>query len=206
MKSLRRHPRTAALITVAALALAALAVAAARSRTGGGCATPPPATALPDALRAIGDLDQPYPSSDTRNLQEAAVRAASALHSDLATTFVSDPIRITAVPPAHDDAIVFALRTNVGANGVPRTVVGLVEFLIDCSGRAFFQRVADLAPSPPPDFPITGRDEAAARLGTTNPQLVYDCDPLAPQWRDPVSGRAIPADSAAGTCTVAPTP
>jgi hypothetical protein len=198
MTWLARHPRLVALAAVAGTALAILAIALVRSRPAGGCTIPPPIPAVPDQLRALGDFDQPYNATETRTLQDAALRVATALHAELGGARVGDPVDVRALRSDRHDAIVFALGTNPGANGAPRTVEGLVVFLRDCSGQAYYSEVDDLlrttpAGAAPAAFPEVTRDEAAAALGGGNPELVYTTSPLQPLWRDPSSGKTTAA-------------
>jgi hypothetical protein len=178
-----RNPRLIALVGAAAVALAVVVgVAAARSRPAGGCQAAAPIPNLPSQLRSIGSFDQPLQASDTRALQEAALRAASALHSDLAQTVVGDPVTVAAATPSAPDAVVIPLLTNPGPDGRFRTVEGLVGFLRACGDQAYYSDVVDLAAAPPPAFPQLTRDAAAARLGG-DVALVWTESPFAPVWR-----------------------
>src|SRR5215467_4020173 len=96
LAKLRLHPRAVAAVAAALAVLATVAVFAARSRPAGGCAAAPPIPDLPSQLRSIGGFDQPFTDTDVRTLQDAAARAASALHGDLAQTAVGEPVDIAA--------------------------------------------------------------------------------------------------------------
>jgi hypothetical protein len=201
MRRLGQHPRLIALGVAVLTAFAALTVALVRSRPAGGCSVAPPIPTIPDQLRALGDFDQPYNASDTRTLQDAATRVATALHPELGGARISDPVPVRALASDRHDAIVFSLGTNPGPNGAPRTVAGLVVFLRDCSGQAYYSAVDDLlrtfpAGAAPASFPEVSSQQAASGLGVTNPELVYTTSPLTPQWRDPSSGRTVPAVAA----------
>lgn len=175
--------------------LVVLVVAAARSRSPAGCASPPPVPELPAQLRALGDFDQPYPANETRTIQDAALKAASALHPDLAgagATFVGDAVHVRAIPPATHDAEMIPLGIDIGPGGAPRRVAGVVAFLHDCASQLYFSAVEDLAAQPPPGFPSVDRATAAAQLGG-DVELVYDRDPFHPVWRSPTSGRTLGA-------------
>lgn len=202
MKLARAHPRLAALAMALLLAMVVLIVAAARSRNAAGCSAPAPVPQLPARLRVLGEFDQPYPAAETRTIQDAALKAASALHADLGgsgTTFAGDPVHIRGLAPADHDAEVIPLGTDIGPDGVPRRVEGLVAFLHDCQGQLYYDTVADLAAQPPAAFPSVDRDAALTALGARDVELVYTLDPLQPVWRDPASGRTLAA-------TVVPTP
>jgi hypothetical protein len=193
MHHLRAHPRLAALAAALLACLVAVAVLAARSRTAG-CGSPPPAPDLAPQLRALGGFDRPYDAASVRTLEDAALAAASALHPDLAAaTSIGDPVEIAALQPGGHDAIVFPLGTDPAADGTPRSVEGLAVFLRACGDRAYFATVEDLAAAPPAAFPSVSRDQAAARLGTPDPRLVYAGSPLRPRWRDPSTGASVPA-------------
>jgi hypothetical protein len=190
---IRLHPRLAALGAVLLAGLVLVAVLAARSRTAG-CAAAPPLPHLSAQLRSLGDFDQPYDATVPRTLSEAALKAASALHPDLAAaTSIGDPVQIAALDPGEHDAIVFPLGTDPGPDGAPRAVEGLAVFLRACGDQAYFSTVADLAAAPPPAFPAVSRDQAAGLLHTSDLALVYSASPIRPRWEDRRSGASVPA-------------
>jgi hypothetical protein len=190
---IRSHPRLAALAAALLGCLVIVSVLAARSRTAG-CSAAPPLPDLPAQLRSLGDFDQPYDAGMRRTLEDAALKAASALHPDLAAaTSLGEPVEIAALDPARHDAIVFPLGTNPGPSGVPRSIVGLAVFLRACGDQAYYSTVDDLAAAPPPAFPAVSRDRAARMLGTSDPQLVYASTPLQPRWQDRRTGASVPA-------------
>jgi len=185
----RSHPRLTALGLVLLLGLVTVAVLAVRSRTAG-CSGAPPLPDLPAQLRSLGDFDQPYDVTMPQNLEEAALKAASALHPDLAAaTSLGAPVKISATVPGRHDAIVFPL--GAGGGGVE----GLAVFLRACGDEAYYSTVADLAAAPPPSFPAVSRDRAARMLGIPTPELVYRDSPIRPLWRDPRTGTSVPATS-----------
>jgi hypothetical protein len=206
----RAHPRLVALALAVVAGLGVLAVNAARSRGGSSCQVAAPAPQLPSQLRSLGDFDQPLDARDPRVLQDVATRAAAALHNDLGgqSLVVGDPVAVAAGPGANYDAIVIPLGTNVAPEGgAPRTVEALVAFLRDCTGKAYYDDVVDLAAAPPSGFPAVTRQQAAARLGVSDPAaltLVYTDSPFRPKWRDPSSGGSIDAQPSAPS--VLPTP
>ncbi|HET9050286.1 MAG TPA: hypothetical protein VFO60_01205, partial [Candidatus Dormibacteraeota bacterium] len=179
---IRRHPAVGVLSAAAVVGLAVLVVAALGSRTPGGCASAAPVPDLPAQLRSIGGFDQPVPANDLRAVRELAMRAASALHADLAVTAVGDPVAVAAADPAVSPGIVVPLLTNPGPDGRYRTVEGLVAFLEGCGGQVYYHAVADLASAPPATFPQLSQDDAARRLGG-DVTLVYTSTPFAPAWR-----------------------
>jgi hypothetical protein len=200
MTWLRRHPPVV-LVGVAVFILAAVfAVALARSRSAG-CALAPPVPNLPSQLRVLGDFDQPYDASQPRVLQDAASRVATALHRDLGATEAGDPVAVRAIASDHHDALVVPLSLAPVAGGGPRPVVGLVAFLRDCSGRAYYSAVEDLARTSTGGelataFPALPRGDATRLLATVDVELVYGASPFTPSWRDLRSGQTIPAASA----------
>jgi len=206
----RAHPRLVALALAVVAGFGVFAVNAARSRGGSSCQVAAPVPQLPSQLRSLGDFDQPLDARDPRVLQDIATRAAAALHTDLGgqSLVVGDPVGVAAGPGVAYDAIVIPLGTNVSSEGgAPRTVEALVAFLRDCTGKAYYNDVVDLAAAPPSGFPVVTRQQAAARLGITDPTsltLVYSDSPFRPKWRDPASGGSIDAQPPAPS--VLPTP
>lgn len=194
MYDIRSHPRLLGLAAAVLGCLVVVAVLAARSRTEGGCGAAPQLPDLPAQLRALGDFDQPYDATMRRALGDAALKAASALHPDLAAaTSLGDPVDIAALGPAQHGAIVFPLGTNPGPNGAPRSIAGLAVFLRACGDQAYFSTIDDLSAAPPAAFPALSRDGAARLLGTPQPELVYQTTPLQPRWRNPGTGASVPA-------------
>lgn len=201
---LRGHRRLVALAVALLVGLAVLGVAAERSRTRGGCAAPPPVAQVPQQLRTIGGFDQPLPTGDPRGLQDTAIHAASALHSDLSTDTLGDVVTIPAADASGHTAVVVPLLTNPGPDGRNRNVAGLVAFELDCSGQAFLGPVVDLAAAPPTGFPAVSRDSAASVLGG-DVELVWRGSPLAPEWRRRGASDCVAATATAVTgCRQAP--
>ena len=201
---IRRHPLALVAGLAVAAVIAAVAVAAARSRPGSGCTAAPALPDLPAQLRSIGGFDQPFVATDTRTLQDAAVRAASALHSDLAQSVVGDPVAVIAARSDLQDAIVVPLLTNPGPDGRYRTVDGLVSFLRACGGQAYYHDVVDLAAAPPSAFPQLDQGGAARALGG-DVVLEWSRSPFTPAWRR-VDGTACVAAAAATVPGCAPAP
>ena len=177
---------------------AVLGVALVRSRSAG-CTLAPPAPVLPAQLRIIGEFDRPYDTGDPRALMEAAARAATGLHADLAGVAPADPVAVHATSASMHDAVVVPLRVTGAAPSGPGAagsrVEGLVAFLLDCSGRAYYSATEDLlresAPLPT-SFPAVDHDAAVRALGG-DAVLVYTDSPFAPFWRDAATGRTTPA-------------
>jgi hypothetical protein len=189
-----RRPRVLALLAVLAVVVAVMAVALARSRTPG-CAVGAPDVTLPAQLRTLGGFDQPFPAGDSPALLDASVTAGAALHSDLAgATAPLGAVRETASGGATHDALVVPLSE---ASGGDRRIVGLVAFLLDCGGRAYYDDVDDLLHDPSSlvaAFPRLSEETAAAALGTGDPlRLVWQTSPFHPLWLDPTTGRTVAA-------------
>lgn len=184
------------LLGVVAAGAAVLVVAAARSGTPG-CGAPTPEVNLPSALRTLGGFDQPFDAGDTRSLQDAAVSAATALHSDLAGVSAGDPVAIAADAGAQHDALVVPLTESATQPDAPRRVAGLAAFLRDCSGRAWYDDLDDLLHTDPSvlpqQFPVVSRGQASAALDVTQPRLVWRRSPFQPLWLDPATGRSVAA-------------
>jgi hypothetical protein len=157
---------------------------------------PPPDIHLPAQLSTLGELSQPFDTTDPRPLQDASVRAATAIYPDVAGAQADAPVAIAASKPALHDALVVPLSQSRGDSGA-REVAALVVFLRDCTGQAYFDQVADLLhldPSiQPAHFPVVSVDEARARLGSDAARLIWRRSPLQPLWVDPRSGRTIDA-------------
>jgi len=192
---LRRRVVIPVLVAVVAL-VAVLGVALARSRTSG-CDVAAPAVNLPAELRTLGGFDQAYdPAADPQSILDASVGAASALHSDLAGAHASALVRESADGGATYDALVVPLAVPGAGTGESR-VVGVVAWLLDCSGRAWYDDVRDVLRTDPSllptGFPTVDRATATARLGASALRLVYRTSPFQPLWLDPASGRTLPA-------------
>ncbi|MFN2568345.1 MAG: hypothetical protein ABR564_01930 [Candidatus Dormibacteria bacterium] len=169
------------------------AVGLARSRSQG-CTLPPPVPDLPDRLRATGDFDRPYNVGVERDLEDVATRAAAALHPNLIGTAAERPIPVAAQSGDRHDALVVPL-TLTSTSGAPARVGGLVAFLLDCSGRAYFSAVSDVSTVAPEirTFPPLSAEDAMSRLGAAQVRLTYRESPLRPIWRDPARGGEVAA-------------
>lgn len=189
--------RVVVIVVTLVFALAALAVAAVRSSTGG-CSAAAPIPTLTPQLRALGGFDQPLDPGQEQ-LDDAAARAAAAVGVDLSGVVAGHPVAERAVAPASHDALVVPLVRPLGSEGGATQVVGLVAFLRDCSGRAYFDTVDDLArnvatTSLATDYPRVDVGTAQQRLGApTHPDLIYTDSPFAPSWRARDGPRTIPA-------------
>jgi hypothetical protein len=184
--------RVIALSIVAVLVGATGLVVLVGSRTPN-CTVAAPRPSLPAELRALGDFDQSYDVSNAPAIQDAAARAAAALHSDLIGATALPPVLEAAAQATFPDAVVVPLRSPL-SSGAP--LDGLVVFLRDCQGAAYFATVEDDATVQPPlqQFPPVSQDEAAAQLGGAAPRLVYTTDPLHPRWTvGSAPGRWMPA-------------
>ncbi|PZR77678.1 MAG: hypothetical protein DLM65_15110 [Candidatus Aeolococcus gillhamiae] len=185
------------LIAVGALVAVVLAsgiLILVRSRTPD-CTVAAPRPSLAPALRALGDFDQAYDAGNAAALEDAAARAASALYGDLIGTAPEAPVAIAAATPGSPDAVVVPLRSHLTGSG-PAPLAGLVVFLRDCQGSAYFDTVEDDASTQPAltEFPPVTREQASAQLGSAGVRLEYATSPLRPQWvtvTDPV--RSFPA-------------
>jgi hypothetical protein len=175
--------RLIALAVAAVLLLGAVVIGLMRSATPG-CGLAAPRPSLPAALRALGDFDQSYNPADMATLDDAAARAAAALHADLIGTSPQPPVMIGALQPGSPDAVVVPLRAQPSSSQSTPPLAGLVMFLRDCQGNAYFTTVEDDAAAQPPlqQFPAVSDVDAAARLGTAGARLVYTADPLHPEW------------------------
>ena len=179
--------RLIALAVVIALLFTAGIVVLVRSRTPD-CTVVAPRPSLTPALRALGDFDQAYSVGDVAALEDAAGRAAGTLYGDLIGTTAEAPVTVTAAIAGSPDALVVPLRSHAAASG-PLPLAGLVVFLRDCQGNAYFDTVEDDASAQPPlfEFPPVSRDQAAAQLGTAAVGLDYAASPLRPRWVSSVS-------------------
>lgn len=191
--------RLVVLAAAVALVLAAAIVLLAGTRTPN-CTVVAPRPSLPAELRALGDFDQSYDVSNAPAIDDAAERAAAALHPDLIGSIPQPPILEAAATAGSPDAVVVPLRAppSLAAPAAPSgsPLAGLVVFLRDCQGAAYYASVEDDATVQPPlqQFPAVNRDQAAAQLGDVAPRLVYTTDPLHPAWTTSSSpSRSIPA-------------
>jgi hypothetical protein len=178
-----RRGRLIAVAGVVVLVFAGGIVELVRSRTPE-CSVAAPRPSLPPALRAIGDFDQAYDAGNLPALEDAAARAAGTLHSDLIGTSAEPPVEVAAQQPAAPAAEVLPLRLHAAAPAEQRPLAGLVVFLLDCQGNAYFATVEDDATAQPPltQFPPVSREQAAAQLGSAALRLDYATSPLHPQW------------------------
>ncbi len=160
-----------------------------------GCAIAAPVPNLPAALRSLGGFDQSFDANSPDELAQVASNAAGAVSPNLNGTTPLAPVRETAASSGQPAAVVVPLTAQQITGGPPR-VAGLVSFFVGCGGRAYFGSVDDissLGAQAPTAFPEVTAASAAARLGTTAPQLVYTQSPFSPEWRDTQSGATIPA-------------
>jgi len=158
---------------------------------GSGCTVSAPVPSLNAQLRALGGFDQAYDSNDTQVLETVAQQAAETTVPSLIGAAAADPVRVASSTPSRPDALVIPLRAPAGA-GTPR-VAGLVAFLLDCSGRAYYSSVA-LSTAPADGFPAVGETAAAQRLSVADPDLIYTTNPFHPSWRNPSNGATISAE------------
>jgi hypothetical protein len=175
--------RLIALAGVVTLVLATGIVLVVGSRTPV-CTVAAPRPSLSAQLRALGDFDQSYDVSNVPAIEDAAERAAAALHPDLIGTAPGPPVLEAATQAGSPDAVVVPLRAPVSSPPAAPSLAGLVVFLRDCQGAAYFATVEDDATNQPrlPQFPPVSQDQAAAHLGEVAPRLVYTSDPLRPSW------------------------
>lgn len=186
--------RLIALAVVVALLFTAGIVVLVRSRTPD-CTVVAPRPSLAPVLRALGDFDQAYDVGNVAALEDAAVRAAGTLYGDLIGTTAEEPVMIAAATAGSPDALVVPLRSHLTASGPP-PLAGLVVFLRDCQGNAYFDTVEDDSAAQPPllEFPPVSRDQAAAQLGSAAVQLDYVTSPLRPRWVSTATrARSLPA-------------
>ncbi len=175
--------RLVAGVAVVAVLLGAGITVLLRTRTAD-CTVAAPRPSLAPALRALGDFDQSYGAGNVLALEDAASRAAAALHADLIGATAEAPVAVTAVTAGSPDALVVPLRSHTAASTGPPPLAGLVVFLRDCQGNAYFATVEDDASAQPAliQFPPVSLGQAAARLGSTALRLGYTASPLQPQW------------------------
>lgn len=164
----------------------------------GSCSLPEPIPSLPSRLRSIGGFDQAQDASDTPGLVAFAMQAAGAVAPGLIGSRPQQPVHVQAAGQRRPDALVVPLLSTLPLQQHP-VVAGLVSLLLDCTGRAYYSAVDDLTlrgATVPPSFPAVSMADAAARLGTAQPQLIYTDSPFAPQWRNPNTGETIAAFAA----------
>jgi hypothetical protein len=187
--------RVIALSVVAVLVVATGIVVLVGSRTPN-CTVAAPRPSLPAELRALGDFDQSYDVSNAPAIEDAAERAAATLHSDLIGATPLPPVLEAAAQAGSPDALVVPLRSPLSSTPAGAPLAGLVVFLRDCQGAAYFATVEDDATVQPPlrQFPPVSQDQAAVQLGGAAPRLVYTTDPLHPRWTiGSAPGRSMPA-------------
>lgn len=150
-----------------------------------GCAVPAPRPSLTAQMRALGDFDQAYDAGNAAAIEDAAQRAATALHADLIGAVPEAPVTVIAASSGAPAALVVPLRSQAPAAAGPAPLAGLVVFLRDCQGNAYFSAVEDDVTRQPPvlRFPGVDATDAAAQLGAGEVRLAYTDDPLRPQWR-----------------------
>jgi hypothetical protein len=175
--------RLIALAVAVAIVFTGAIVVLVRTRTPD-CTVVAPRPSLGPALRALGDFDQAYDANDSAALEDAATRAAGALYGDLIGTTPEPPVAVVPVVAGSPDAVVVPLRSHVAASQGPAPLAGLVVFLRDCQGNAYFNTVEDDASTQPPlvEFPPFSRAQAAQRLGSSTVRLEYLGSPLRPRW------------------------
>lgn len=163
--------------------------------SGSGCSLPAPVPTLGAQLRAIGGFDQAFDPQNRQSIDDVATQAASATSPGLIGAAPEPPVSVAPSSLQRPPALVVPL-VSTETRGSPR-VVGLVSFLVDCSGRAYFSAVRDLSSlgaRAPRSFPGVPLLTAEAKLGTGTPQLIYTSSPFTPAWRDSEDGRTIPAE------------
>lgn len=158
---------------------------------GPSCSVAPPLPSLNGQLRALGGFDQPFDAGDTPVLQRVAQQAAGASEPTLIGATTDRPVRVRSASSGRPDAVVVPLRATAGRTGAP-TLAGLVDFLLDCSGRAYYSAVT-LSTEASDTFPAVDAAAAQARLGVADPTLIYTETPFHPSWRNPSSGATISA-------------
>jgi hypothetical protein len=152
---------------------------------------------LAPQLRAVGGFDQPYSAADVMGVEHLAATAASAVAPDLVGTLTLMPVAESATMATRPDALVVPLRSSSSQPGGQR-IVGMVAFLRDCAGRVYYSSVSDLlsqGTATSMSFPAVSAAQAAGRLGTAAPRLVYADSPFSPEWLNPANGATISAIS-----------
>lgn len=187
----------AALAVLVFTAVALITLTHVGSGSPGSCTISAPVPSLPAQLRAIGGFDQAFSPSDATTLRRVAASAASAVAPDLIGVAPEIPVAESATTADRPNALVVPL-IGTGAPAQRGKVVGLVAFLRDCAGRAYYSAVDDLVARggvSAQTFPPVTQAAAAQQLGTASPQLVYKDDPFSPEWRNGSTGASIPAVS-----------
>ncbi len=154
-----------------------------RSETPG-CTIVAPRPSLSAALRALGDFDQGYDAGNASLLEDAATRAAGVTYADLIGVSAEAPVSVSAAVAGRPDAIVVPLRSHAVTSSGSPPLAGLVVFLRDCAGNAYFATVEDDSSTQPAllAFPPVNRDRAGSLLGAAEPHLEYTTSPLRPAW------------------------
>jgi hypothetical protein len=175
--------RLVALAVIVVALLGGTVVVLLRSRTAD-CTVVAPRPSLSPALRALGDFEQSYDAGNVAALDDAASRAAAALHPDLIGATAEAPVPVAATVPGSPDALVVPLRSPTARSSGSPALAGLVVFLRDCLGNAYFATVEDDSATQPPllQFPPVTREQAAAQLGSAALRLDYVDSPLTPEW------------------------
>jgi hypothetical protein len=175
--------RLAALAVIVVALLGGTVVVLLRTGTAD-CTVVAPRPSLSPALRALGDFEQSYDAGNVAALEDAASRAAAALHPDLIGATAEAPVPVAATVSGSPDALVVPLRSPTASSSGPPPLAGLVMFLRDCQGNAYFATVEDDSATQPPllQFPPVTREQAAALLGSAALRLDYVTSPLRPQW------------------------
>jgi hypothetical protein len=176
--------RLITLSVIAVLVLGAVVAALLSSRTAD-CGVEAPRPSLAPVLRALGDFGQSYDAGNISALEDAAGRAAGALHPDLIGSIAENPVAVAAAQSGMPDALVVPLRSHTPSPTGPPPLAGLVVFLRDCQGNAYFSTVEDDSGAQPPllMFPPVTREQAATRLASGALRLDYLTTPLSPQWQ-----------------------
>ena len=166
----------------------------AASTGANGCKLAAPVPSLSPALAALGGFDQPYDPSDTATLDSLATNAAAATSQNLIGATPATPVQEHAISASQPNAIVIPLLYPASSTH-PGRLAGLVSFLRDCAGRAYFSQVWDLTSNNGAfaSFPAVSEQQAAQSLGTSTPELGYSNSPMAPLWYNPATGDSIPA-------------
>jgi hypothetical protein len=169
---------------IAVLVLGAVVAVLLSSRTAD-CGVVAPRPSLAPVLRALGDFGQSYDAGNVAALEDAAGRAAGALHPDLIGSTAESPVAVAAAQSGSPDALVVPLRSHTPSPTGPPALAGLVVFLRDCQGNAYFSSVEDDSGAQPPllMFPPVTRGQAVARLASAALRLDYVGSPLRPQWQ-----------------------
>jgi hypothetical protein len=191
----RRAIAFAAVVVVAFFAVTLITLTHVISSGNQGCAIAAPAPNLPAQLRSLGGFDQSFDANNPEALAEVAANAAGAVDPDLDGTTQLAPVTVDALDAGQPGALIVPLEAQQ-TNGTGTRVAGLVSFFVGCGGRAYFGSVTDLSAvgsGTTRTFPTISQADAAAELGTSDPQLVYTTSPFTPEWRNAQSGMTIAA-------------